>query len=133
MKLNSWLVNWTRRNGRGTRSRKQSQSRAEVLESRCLLTTLPNDLLFAQRVGLSNTAQTGGTADADIDAPEAWDVIHDSTLFVTAVIDSGLDYTHPDLYLNVWLNQGEIPVALRRGQPGGCATPMPMSRSRFGI
>jgi len=29
------------------------------------------------------------------------------------VIDSGIDYTHPDLYLNIWLNQREIPVALR--------------------
>ena len=32
---------------------------------------------------------------------------------IVGVIDTGIDYTHPDLYLNVWLNQAEIPVALR--------------------
>ena len=81
---------------------------------------VPNDPRFGEQVGLNNLAQTGGTSDADIDAPEAWDTtVTDTSSFVTAVIDSGIDYTHPDLYLNVWLNQGEIPVALRRGQPGG--------------
>ena len=77
---------------------------------------VPNDPRFGEQVGLNNLAQTGGTSDADIDAPEAWDTtVTDTSSFVTAVID----YLHPDLYLNVWLNQGEIPVALRRGQPGG--------------
>ncbi len=33
----------------------------------------PNDPLFPQEYGLHNTGQTGGTADADIDAPEGWD------------------------------------------------------------
>lgn len=32
---------------------------------------------------------------------------------VVAVIDTGVDFTHPDLYLNIWINQGEIPAALR--------------------
>lgn len=32
---------------------------------------------------------------------------------VVGVVDTGIDYTHPDLYLNVWLNQREIPSALR--------------------
>ena len=32
---------------------------------------------------------------------------------IVGVIDTGIDYTHPDLYLNVWLNQGEISNALR--------------------
>ena len=29
------------------------------------------------------------------------------------MVDSGIDYTHPDLYQNIWLNQREIPTALR--------------------
>lgn len=63
--------------------------------------------------GLNNTGQTGGKVDADIDAPEAW------TLHIgrnqaeggapTAVIDTGIDYRHPDLAANMWVNPGEIP------------------------
>lgn len=44
----------------------------------------------------------------------AWNAgLTGTTKTVVGVIDSGLDYRHPDLYLNVWLNQKEIPVALR--------------------
>jgi subtilisin family serine protease len=32
---------------------------------------------------------------------------------VVGVIDTGIDYTHPDLYLNIWLNQREIPTGFR--------------------
>jgi len=47
-------------------------------------------------------------------AGEAWmQGATGSTTSVVGVIDTGLDYTHVDLYLNVWLNQGEIPVELR--------------------
>ncbi|MBI1314193.1 S8 family serine peptidase [bacterium] len=80
-------------------------------------TALPNEsidsLQFSQQYALNNTGQTGGIADADIDAPEAWDITTGSATTVIAQIDSGVDYTHPDLYLNIWLNQGEIPEALR--------------------
>lgn len=31
-----------------------------------------------------------------------------TTKVVMGVIDTGIDYTHPDLYQNIWLNQGEI-------------------------
>src|SRR5439155_12027876 len=68
----------------------------------------PNDPDFEKTWGLNNTGQTGGVDDADIDAPEAWDKTTGSTSTVVAVIDTGVDYNHPDLYQNIWINQGEI-------------------------
>ena len=57
--------------------------------------TVPNDPLFGQLWGLNNTGQTvkasTGTADADIDAPEAWSTTTGSSSVVVAVIDSGVD------------------------------------------
>jgi len=71
-------------------------------------TTTPNDPSYPQLWGLNNTGQTGGTPDADIDAPEAWDIQTGNPNLVIGVIDSGVDYTHPDLAANIWTNPGEI-------------------------
>ncbi len=71
--------------------------------------TTPDDPDLSECWGLHNTGQTGGTADADIDAPEAWDLATGSHDVVVAVIDTGIDYTHPDLAANMWTNPGEIP------------------------
>ena len=68
----------------------------------------PNDPRFNELWGLNNTGQTGGTADADIDAPQAWDVFTGSSSVLVCIIDTGLDYNHPDLVANVWTNPGEI-------------------------
>jgi serine protease len=68
----------------------------------------PNDPRFAETYGLHNTGQTGGTADADIDAVEAWDNSVGSSEIVIGVIDTGVDYNHPDLAANMWVNPGEI-------------------------
>ncbi len=69
----------------------------------------PNDPSFGSLWGLHNTGQSGGTADADIDAPEAWDLCTGSSSVIVAVIDTGVDYNHPDLANNMWTNPGEIP------------------------
>jgi subtilisin family serine protease len=47
-------------------------------------------------------------------AGEAWAAGHVGSMKIAiGVIDSGVDYTHSDLYSNIWLNQGEIPFAMR--------------------
>jgi len=71
--------------------------------------SIPNDSLFSNQWDFHNTGQTGGTPDADIDAPEAWAISTGSDNIVVAVIDTGVLYTHIDLSSNIWNNTGEIP------------------------
>ncbi len=70
----------------------------------------PNDPLFSELWGMHNTGQTGGTPGADIHAAQAWDLNTGTRQVIVAVVDSGLDYTHPDLTNNVWTNLDEIPA-----------------------
>ncbi len=70
---------------------------------------LPNDPSFANQWGLHNTGQSGGTTDADVDAPEFWNIMENATGVVVAVLDSGLNFTHPDLQNLAWINASEIP------------------------
>jgi len=70
---------------------------------------IPNDTRFSELWGLHNTGQTGGTPDADIDAPEAWNLATGSSDVVVGVIDTGVDYNHTDLNDNIWTNPGETP------------------------
>lgn len=70
---------------------------------------IPDDAKFSSLWALHNTGQTGGLADADIDAPEAWDLSTGSKNVKVGVIDTGIDYTHVDLAENIWVNGGEIP------------------------
>jgi hypothetical protein len=82
----------------------------EKLENRNVMAgVFPNDPGFPQQWALHNTGQTGGAFDADVDAPEAWSITTGSMTTVVAILDNGVNYTHPDLFLNTWLNQGEIP------------------------
>jgi PKD repeat protein len=69
----------------------------------------PDDVRFGELWGLHNRRQAGGRADADINAPEAWDLTTGSDDVLVGLIDSGLDTTHIDLLENVWVNPGEIP------------------------
>ena len=79
------------------------------------LALTPNDPRFGSLWGLHNTGQTvpsaigplAGTADADIDAPEAWDTTTGSGAITVAVLDDGVEMNHPDLAPNIWTNPGE--------------------------
>ena len=74
----------------------------------------PNDPSFSSQWHLHNTGQTGGLNDADIDAPEAWDITTggqsalDDTIVVCIIESTGVDIGHEDLEGNVWKNYEEI-------------------------
>ena len=87
----------------------------------------PDDPSFGLQWALHNTGQTiggeVGIPDADIDMPEAWDVITGGTgrsenglpdhsngqsEVIVAVIDTGVDYNHPDLAASMWRNVEEL-------------------------
>jgi len=57
----------------------------------------PNDPEFSKQWNLNNTGQTGGTLDADIDAPEAWNTDPGNPAVVIAILDTGIKSDHPDL------------------------------------
>ncbi len=67
----------------------------------------PNDPHYPDMYNLNNTGQSGGTPDADIDAPEAWDLATGDTHVLVGSIDTGVDYTHPDLRPRVDFNRAE--------------------------
>ena len=67
------------------------------LEWKMHMMEIPSDADFSKQWGLNNAGQTGGTADCDIDAPEAWDISKGTFEVVVAVVDSGVDTDHPDL------------------------------------
>ena len=70
------------------------------------LTSTPNDTSFNLLWGQHNTGQSvngaSGTLDADIDAPEAWDIFKGTSTVIVAVIDTGIAYNHPDLVNRMW-------------------------------
>ncbi|MBW2311057.1 MAG: S8 family serine peptidase [Deltaproteobacteria bacterium] len=79
------------------------------------MATTPNDPDFQKLWGLHNTGQElfvseetfGGTEDADIDAPEAWDITTGSQDVIVAVLDSGVYISHPEMNANIWVNSSE--------------------------
>lgn len=81
----------------------QSNPDVEYAEPNYIVTAFatPNDPNLGRQYHLSQSS------DADIDATEAWDV-QTGTDVVVAVIDTGVDYNHPDLRNNIWSNPGEI-------------------------
>ncbi|GAC1419675.1 MAG: hypothetical protein NVSMB62_12650 [Acidobacteriaceae bacterium] len=75
----------------------------------------PNDPGYGQLWAMKNTGQAilgyQGTSGADIGAEAAWNVTTGTSNVVVGVVDTGIDYNHPDLASNVWTNPGGI---------GGC-------------
>jgi subtilisin family serine protease len=82
---------------------------------------VPTDPYFAEQWALRNTGQlhdiadppplsASGTADADVDATDAWATSTGSADTVIAVIDSGIDLANPDLASSLWTNPGEVPA-----------------------
>lgn len=69
----------------------------------------PNDPMFKDQWALSNSGQNGGKAKADLRALEAWVKTQGSKDVVVAVLDSGVDYTHPDLAANMWVRPDSVP------------------------
>jgi len=75
---------------------------------------IPDDTQFDEQWALHNIGQSGGTEDADIDAPEAWDIANGGVTplgdtIVVAIVDGGMMLTHVDIIPNLWTNWGEIP------------------------
>jgi subtilisin family serine protease len=70
---------------------------------------VPNDTRYTDGSlwGLNNTGQSGGANDADVDAPEGWDIRTDASSVLVAVVDTGILTTHEDLAANMWVNPGE--------------------------
>lgn len=80
------------------------------VSDRSMLT--PNDTRFSEQWSMNNTGQTGGTPDADIDAPEAWNLTTSGLTaagdsIIVAVIDGGFYLNHLDV--KFWRNWSEIP------------------------
>ncbi len=91
--------------------RYQNDARFDYVEPNYIIQldqTFPSDPQFPDMWALHNTGQTGGAPDADIDAPEGWDLETGDSV-VVAIIDSGIDWMHEDLATNIFINHGEIP------------------------
>jgi subtilisin family serine protease len=77
---------------------------------------VPNDPHFSSLWAMQNTGQIvnnhHGVPGADISATLAWDVTTGSADNVVAVLDSGIDYRHPDLAANVWAAPTPFSVTL---------------------
>lgn len=76
----------------------------------------PKDAMYSKQWGLSNNGKNGGifssgTAGEDINASKAWEITKGATgekMIKIAVIDTGVDYNHPDLRGQVDVNSAEL-------------------------
>lgn len=112
----------------GAESLLKSNPNIEYVEKNWIITldtkvdkkiTKSMDEKFRDQWGLKNTGTnsggwfSSGKAGEDVNAEKAWGIEQGSRDVIVAVIDTGIDYTHPDLVDNLWVNQAE-----KNGQPG---------------
>ncbi len=85
----------------------------EFAEPDYLVQANTNDTYYDLLYAIDNTGQSVagsiGTADADMNVREAWSIQTGDPSLIIAVIDEGVQYNHPDLDANMWVNLGEIP------------------------
>jgi subtilisin family serine protease len=99
---------------------RQLAARPDVLYAEpnyLLYTTLqPNDPLFPNLWNLLNVGQTvggtPGTPGADIHATDAWDTAIGARTVLVGVVDTGVDYSHPDLAANVWSAPAQFTITV---------------------
>ncbi len=76
------------------------------------LQVVPNDPRFSEQWSLHNTGQSvqgiTGTADSDIDWPEAMDLFAPIAYVTVAVIDTGVAIDHPEILSHLWVNVDEL-------------------------
>lgn len=84
------------------------KEKSEVINN----STFPDDPDFNKQWHYHNTGQEGGTAGADIDLKRAWEIETGDTSVIVAIIDGGVQASHPDLAASMWTNYAE-----KNGQP----------------
>lgn len=96
--LDRWFVAETGGNAAESSAALRREAAVEAAEpvGQVHLALTPNDTLFGNQWALSNSGSPYGVAGADIRAPQAWDITTGPTSLVVAVIDTGIDLTHPE-------------------------------------
>lgn len=74
-----------------------------------LLEWIPDDPQYPSMWPLEDSENSIATPEGNIDAVAAWNRTTGSRSVIAAVLDTGVDYLHPDLRPNMWVNPGEIP------------------------
>ena len=74
-----------------------------------------DDPMYSSQWHYHNTGQNGFTAGVDIKLQEAWDTygVFGNENVIVAIMDGGVDITHPDIEPNLWVNEAEL-----NGTPG---------------
>ena len=74
-----------------------------------------DDPMYSSQWHDHNTGQNGFTAGVDIKLQEAWDTygVFGNENVIVAIMDGGVDITHPDIEPNLWVNEAEL-----NGTPG---------------